>query len=536
MSSRPSRPAAPSRSGWSPIPTCCWRACPTTRRGRRHATRRARRSPRVRDRAAAPLAASAGGARAARRARVPRRRGRGASSTPARRRSRARSSARGRRWRHGAGRPGGSSARLRGRAGARRPLRRRPSRAATWTRVVALLTEDAWVTMPPLPYEYQGHAAIAPLPRGPGERARRACAAAGADARERPARLRVLPARRARGDRARVRADGAHARGRPRLGDHLVRRQQRLPALRAPAHAAVRFLSRAAGVSTRYAPTTDRVTAGVGSRPPGAAGGGEGADPRPRRSGRQAPPDAADGGRRRTTPSTARTARSSLLDLFAGRRQLIVYRNFFEPGVAGWPESGCRGCSMIADHVGHLAHLNARDTTLVFVSRAPQADIERWKARMGWDIPWYTITDDFDADFGVDEWHGTNVFYPRRRRPDLPHLPDRQARRRGAGQHLGLPRHHRARPPGGLGGLARGLPADPAVRVVEPPRRVRARDRVRGGAAAGHQLPAWREVPGLMIAHVAGVPLEELLPALGGAGASLVAARVWLSVHLRRRR
>jgi predicted dithiol-disulfide oxidoreductase (DUF899 family) len=46
----------------------------------------------------------------------------------------------------------------------------------------------------------------------------------------------------------------------------------------------------------------------------------------------------------------------------------------------------------------------------VFASRAPQPDIERWKARMGWDIPWFTLTDDFDADFGVDEWHGTNTF------------------------------------------------------------------------------------------------------------------------------
>jgi predicted dithiol-disulfide oxidoreductase (DUF899 family) len=100
----------------------------------------------------------------------------------------------------------------------------------------------------------------------------------------------------------------------------------------------------------------------------------------------------------------------SLLDLFAGRRQLLVYRNFFEPGVAGWPESGCRGCSMIADHVGNLAHLNARDTTLVFVSRAPYADISRWKARMGWEMPWYSLTDGFDADFDVDEWHGTNAF------------------------------------------------------------------------------------------------------------------------------
>ncbi len=101
---------------------------------------------------------------------------------------------------------------------------------------------------------------------------------------------------------------------------------------------------------------------------------------------------------------------ASLLDLFDGRRQLIVYRFFYEPDVAGWPEHGCPGCSFLADQVAHLAHLNARDTTLAFVSRAPQADIARWKVRMGWDMPWYTLTDDFDADFGVGEWHGTNVF------------------------------------------------------------------------------------------------------------------------------
>lgn len=100
----------------------------------------------------------------------------------------------------------------------------------------------------------------------------------------------------------------------------------------------------------------------------------------------------------------------SLPDLFQGRRQLIVYRAFFEPGVFGWPEHPCRGCSMIADQVAHVAHLNARDTTLVFASRAPQSDIERVKGRMGWTMPWYTLTDEFDADFGVDEWHGTNAF------------------------------------------------------------------------------------------------------------------------------
>src|ERR687898_3313743 len=61
-----------------------------------------------------------------------------------------------------------------------------------------------------------------------------------------------------------------------------------------------------------------------------------------------------------------------LLDLFEGRRQLIVYRFFYEPGVVGWPEAGCPRCSMVADQVAHPPHLNARDTTLAFVSRAPQ--------------------------------------------------------------------------------------------------------------------------------------------------------------------
>src|SRR5262249_3252744 len=100
----------------------------------------------------------------------------------------------------------------------------------------------------------------------------------------------------------------------------------------------------------------------------------------------------------------------SLLDLFEGRRQLIIYRAFFESGVYGWPEHACRGCSLGADQVAHLAHLNARDTTLAYASRAPQKHIERLKARMGWKMPWYTITDSFDTDFGVDEWHGHNAF------------------------------------------------------------------------------------------------------------------------------
>src|SRR5215469_8875870 len=101
----------------------------------------------------------------------------------------------------------------------------------------------------------------------------------------------------------------------------------------------------------------------------------------------------------------------TLLDLFEERNQLIVYRAFFEPGVHGWPDHACVGCSMGLDQIADVTHLHARNTTLVTVSRASQADINGVKTRMGWRFPWFTITDSFDKDFGVDEWHGTNVFF-----------------------------------------------------------------------------------------------------------------------------
>jgi predicted dithiol-disulfide oxidoreductase (DUF899 family) len=108
---------------------------------------------------------------------------------------------------------------------------------------------------------------------------------------------------------------------------------------------------------------------------------------------------------------------ASLVDLFEGRRQLIVYRAFYGPEVTtyaeggSYPERACVGCSFVADQVAHPAHLSGRDTSLAFVSRAPQEEIQGLQERMGWQhIPWYTITDDFDTDFGVREWHGTNAF------------------------------------------------------------------------------------------------------------------------------
>jgi predicted dithiol-disulfide oxidoreductase (DUF899 family) len=109
--------------------------------------------------------------------------------------------------------------------------------------------------------------------------------------------------------------------------------------------------------------------------------------------------------------------RASLADLFDGRRQLVLYHFMFAPDVHGWPEAGCPGCSMFVDQVGHLAHLHARDTSLVLVSRAPLERLDRYRHRMGWDdIPWYSSEgSDFNQDFGVTtpegETFGLSVFY-----------------------------------------------------------------------------------------------------------------------------
>jgi predicted dithiol-disulfide oxidoreductase (DUF899 family) len=89
-----------------------------------------------------------------------------------------------------------------------------------------------------------------------------------------------------------------------------------------------------------------------------------------------------------------------LLDLFEGRHQLIVGHFMFDPR---W-EDGCSSCSAGADEVsdGLLEHLHARDTTLAYVSRAPLAKIEDYKARKGWTFPWYSsYGSDFNYDFHV---------------------------------------------------------------------------------------------------------------------------------------
>jgi predicted dithiol-disulfide oxidoreductase (DUF899 family) len=101
----------------------------------------------------------------------------------------------------------------------------------------------------------------------------------------------------------------------------------------------------------------------------------------------------------------------SLLDLFDGRRQLIVYHFMFGPD---W-EVGCPGCSWVTDAMSHPAHLNARDTSLVLISRAPLQKLVDFRQRMGWDLPWYSsLESEFNFDLGASddegEHHVASVF------------------------------------------------------------------------------------------------------------------------------
>ncbi|WP_406479047.1 DUF899 domain-containing protein [Streptomyces sp. NBC_01615] len=90
--------------------------------------------------------------------------------------------------------------------------------------------------------------------------------------------------------------------------------------------------------------------------------------------------------------------KATLLDLFRGRHQLVVYHFMFAPE---W-DAGCRSCSAFLDQIGHLAHLRARGTEFAAVSRAPYTKILPFKARMGWTVPWYSSYDsDFNHDFRV---------------------------------------------------------------------------------------------------------------------------------------
>ena len=91
--------------------------------------------------------------------------------------------------------------------------------------------------------------------------------------------------------------------------------------------------------------------------------------------------------------------KKSLLDLFGGQRQLIVYHFMFDPK---WKE-GCPGCTGYVDALGDLSMLGERNTTMVLISRAPLPKLEAYKEQKGWTLPWYSS---FESDFNYD-FHAT---------------------------------------------------------------------------------------------------------------------------------
>ena len=169
----------------------------------------------------------------------------------------------------------------------------------------------------------------------------------------------------------------------------------------------------------------------------------------------------------------------SVLDLFEGRRQLIVYRAFYAPDVTTYPQGGgayperaCVGCSFGADQVAHPRPLErAGHDARVRLARPAGRDPGPEAAHgLGAD-PVVHDHRRLDKDFGVDEWHGTNAFIRDGERIYRTYFVDSRGDEAmgSTWSYLDITALGRQE---AMGGLAGGLSADPAVRVVELPRRV----------------------------------------------------------------
>src|SRR4051812_46054403 len=266
----------------------------------------------------------------------------------------------------------------------------------------------------------------------------------------------------------------------------------------------------------RYGDTPDRFARRVGRRARADARQGEGAHPGARRAGRRAPPDAVArrreglrvrGARRPCEPARPlrRAPPADRLPLLLRARRGALprdrLRGLLVPGRSGRPSR---------------APQRARHDARVRLASAPG----RHRALEG--------ADGLGADPVVHDRRHLRLrqglrrrrvarhqrVHPRRR-PRLPHLLRRQPRRRGDGQHVELPRHHGARAPGGVGGLARGLSPDAAVPVVEPARRVRTMS-----YASVNGLDMYYEVHGegrpLVLLHGAYMTIDLMGPILAG--------------------
>lgn len=96
----------------------------------------------------------------------------------------------------------------------------------------------------------------------------------------------------------------------------------------------------------------------------------------------------------------------TLPEIFAGRRQLIIYHSMFDPGA-----QPCVGCSSFIDNIGRLEHLHARDTSFAVIGRAPRAELEMFRSRMGWTVPFYSTYGhaDLNTDCGAGQGFGLSA-------------------------------------------------------------------------------------------------------------------------------
>ena len=158
-----------------------------------------------------------------------------------------------------------------------------------------------------------------------------------------------------------------------------------------------------------------------------------------------------------STPLIGASGEVTLLDAFEGRTQLFASYHMWHTGRPAADQ--CEGCTFNTGHVLELGYLHSRDVTFAVFCEGPFEESNRYREFMGWEMPWYSVPEDSRGRAHRRAALRHEGVLPARRRPRLRDVLDHRARLRDDGQLLRDARHDRLRPPGVLGGLARGLAA-----------------------------------------------------------------------------
>ena len=157
-----------------------------------------------------------------------------------------------------------------------------------------------------------------------------------------------------------------------------------------------------------------------------------------------------------STPLIGDRGRVPLLEVFEGRRQLIVYFHMWHDGKPA--EDQCEGCTFFNGQVSELSYLHARDVTYATFSEGPYEEAAAYRRFMGYDMPWYSAQESAEALL-AGRWFGMLVGYLRDGDRVFETYWAKRPRHRGHGAGLRAARHDGLRPPGAVRGLARGLAA-----------------------------------------------------------------------------